>query len=305
MTSNRSKPERCEVTTAVTFVATATNDAGETYLTASGSGLNEDQIRAAQAAGMKTIPQAPELFPELSAALGAAQGTARMGLRSVIETAIPMCEASVNVLRAWAATADMQTYVRHWIAEGGGTTAWFGPIGKPMPPMPQDFPSTRSRYHGLVRSLLAAAFTLKRWLSPFERGTETPNAAQRLLDHQRRDARDFEVEGMDVEVIGAIVGGPEIRRRFIDLIGEDQSLVTARPRPGINPFTKEPVVIEPRKDFAWIVIDGKCLGYMECSPDGSDLINVWSRRGVVESLAREIAHALGGQMTESLGAGDS
>jgi hypothetical protein len=109
---------------------------------------------------------------------------------------------------------------------------------------------------------------------------------------------------MEHDFLGEIVREPDPpgidNRAWIGLIGEHPNLVPPEPRAGINPFTKGPMVIEPRPDVARVVVDGRALGVMEWSLDESNLINVFGESQVVIPLAQEIAATLGGRFRKPI-----
>lgn len=107
---------------------------------------------------------------------------------------------------------------------------------------------------------------------------------------------------MDCDFIGEIVresDPPGIdNRRWIDLIREHPHLVPPEPREGINPFTKQAMVIRPRPDVARVVIGGQEVGAMYWSEDDSNMINVFGEPQVMVPLANEIARSLGGRFRQ-------
>ena len=64
---------------------------------------------------------------------------------------------------------------------------------------------------------------------------------------------------------------------------------------GINPFTRQPIVIRARPDVARIVVDSKDVGSMSWAEDDSNLINVFGEAQVVIPLAHDIAESLSGR----------
>jgi hypothetical protein len=106
---------------------------------------------------------------------------------------------------------------------------------------------------------------------------------------------------MGFDLIGEIVRSPDPpginRQRWIDLIREHPNLVPPEPREGINPFTKQPMVIRPRSDVARVVVDGMEVGSISWAEDESNLIYVFG--GAVVPLAQEIAKVLGGRFRAS------
>ncbi len=66
-----------------------------------------------------------------------------------------------------------------------------------------------------------------------------------------------EEDEVDFDFIGEIMREPDPpgidNRRWIDLIHENPHLVPPEPREGINPFTKQAMVIRPRPDVARVV----------------------------------------------------
>jgi hypothetical protein len=107
---------------------------------------------------------------------------------------------------------------------------------------------------------------------------------------------------MNFDLIGEIVRDPDSpgidNMRWIDLIREHPHLVPPVPREGINPFTRQSMVIRPRPDVARVIIGGREVGTMSWSLDDSNLINVFGEPQAVIPLAREIARSLGGRFQQ-------
>jgi hypothetical protein len=101
------------------------------------------------------------------------------------------------------------------------------------------------------------------------------------------------------DFLGNIVGspnGPEIdKAQWIDLIQNHPNLAPPQPRKGINPFTKEPMIIRPTPDVAHVVVNGKDVGTMSWAMDDSNLIHVYGEPDAVIPVAHELARTLGGR----------
>ena len=110
---------------------------------------------------------------------------------------------------------------------------------------------------------------------------------------------------MNTDFIGEIVREPDppglSRQSWIDLIREHPNLDPPRPCEGINPFTKKPMVIQPRTDVARVIIGAKEVGSMSWAEDDSNLINVFGDSSDVVPLAQEIARTLGGRFNAATG----
>jgi hypothetical protein len=106
-------------------------------------------------------------------------------------------------------------------------------------------------------------------------------------------------------VIGEILREPDppgiSRQRWIDMIREHPNIEPPEPREGINPFTKEPMVIRPTPDVARVVVGGRKVGSMGWAHDGSNMIVVFGEPEAVVPLARDIAESLGGRFEERRG----
>ena len=103
----------------------------------------------------------------------------------------------------------------------------------------------------------------------------------------------------DQPYLGEIVGKAKKkgldRDRWIEIIGEHQNLAVPPAREGVNPFTKERVILKPRPDMALVVIEGETVGTMDWSQDSSKIIEVSGDPALVLPLAEEIAGLLGGR----------
>jgi hypothetical protein len=102
-----------------------------------------------------------------------------------------------------------------------------------------------------------------------------------------------------MDFIGEILVKPDssgfTRQQWRDLIRIHPNLVAPRPREGINPFTKEPIIFPPRLDVAQVVVDGKTVGTMSWAEDDSTLINVYGEAEAVVPAAYDVAKSLGGR----------
>ena len=83
------------------------------------------------------------------------------------------------------------------------------------------------------------------------------------------------------------------RKLWLKVVREHPNLVAPKPKHGINPFTKEPMVFKARKDVAGVVIDGKDVGTIWWSENGSDCINVFGDTREVIAIAEDVAKRLG------------
>ena len=83
---------------------------------------------------------------------------------------------------------------------------------------------------------------------------------------------------------------------WIALIGKHTSLAAALPKQGMNPFSKQPHLFEPAKDYASAVLDGSKVGAIHLAMDGSHRLIVWSEpaaRSHVTGIAQDVASRLG------------
>ena len=68
------------------------------------------------------------------------------------------------------------------------------------------------------------------------------------------------------------------------------------PRPGLDPFVREPMLYKPAPEAATVMSDGAAVGAMHWAMDDSRRLVVWSRptsRGHVMGVARDVAADLG------------
>jgi hypothetical protein len=97
------------------------------------------------------------------------------------------------------------------------------------------------------------------------------------------------------EIVNA-VESPEIdRQQWITLISYHPNLVIGQPREMMNPFTRQPITLPPRRDVAHVIIDGKDVGLMSWAEDDSNLINVYGEPDFVIPVAEVVARSLGGR----------
>jgi hypothetical protein len=82
---------------------------------------------------------------------------------------------------------------------------------------------------------------------------------------------------------------------WLALMGKHKSLAAALPKQGINPFSKQPYLIEPAKDYASVLLDGSKVGAIHWAMDGSHRLIVWSEpaaRTHVMDIAQDVASQL-------------
>lgn len=107
-----------------------------------------------------------------------------------------------------------------------------------------------------------------------------------------------------MDFIGQIVREPDPpgidNQRWIDLIRRHPNLLPPEPKQGINPFTKQTMVIKPLPDVARVIVDGDEVGAMSWSLDDSNLINVFGDPQAVVPLAQELAETLGGRFVTAV-----
>jgi hypothetical protein len=100
-----------------------------------------------------------------------------------------------------------------------------------------------------------------------------------------------------MEFIGSIqaqADPPRIEKsRWHEIIRDHPNLAVAEPKEGVNPFTKEPLVIEPNPDNARVIIDSREVGQMRWSWRGGNEIHAFGDRDAVYSIAYEVAARLG------------
>jgi hypothetical protein len=84
------------------------------------------------------------------------------------------------------------------------------------------------------------------------------------------------------------------------LIPRHSSLALSEVKTGVNPFTKEPVTVPPRRDYARVVIDGLDVGCIEWALDGSDmlLVRAETNADAVIAVGAEVAQELGAILDE-------
>jgi hypothetical protein len=64
------------------------------------------------------------------------------------------------------------------------------------------------------------------------------------------------------------------------------------PRPGKNPRTGEPMMIQPRPDAVWILVDGEQVGFAGWTQADADQVDFWGDMSRVTPEARQIADEL-------------
>ena len=96
---------------------------------------------------------------------------------------------------------------------------------------------------------------------------------------------------MDMQLVGTI-GADDAssadQGEWIAPIGKHTSLAAPHPKQGINPFTKQPHLFKPAKDYASVLLEGSKVGAIHWATDGSHRLIVWSAPGAI-SHATDIA----------------
>jgi hypothetical protein len=100
-----------------------------------------------------------------------------------------------------------------------------------------------------------------------------------------------------MECIGVIRG--IVKGRWIDLISRHPNLVRPPSREETNPFTNQPIILQPPADAARVMIDGREVGMMSGSEGEENEVNVFGESEAVTPVAWEIALALGARFETS------
>ncbi len=82
---------------------------------------------------------------------------------------------------------------------------------------------------------------------------------------------------------------------WLAVIAENNALVGIPPREGINPFSKEKVMIHAPKTTAHIMVDNQVEGTVSWAEDGSSLLNI-EVSDTGKSVAKDIASRLKGHL---------
>jgi hypothetical protein len=104
---------------------------------------------------------------------------------------------------------------------------------------------------------------------------------------------------VDMELSGTIEpnhGASANQLEWIVLIGAHSSLAPGVPKPGVNPFSKQPILYKAAPDYARVLLDGRKVGAIHWAMDGSDRLVVWSlaaARTHVTEVAQDVASRLG------------
>ncbi len=103
--------------------------------------------------------------------------------------------------------------------------------------------------------------------------------------------------------VGRIISVPEARgidrAAWVALISAHHCLAPVPARPGVNPFTREPMVFRAPDTEAIVCIGGAEVGFIGWAMDGSPMLIVRADDRSVErvvAMAQEIATALGGRL---------
>src|SRR4051812_7988129 len=101
-----------------------------------------------------------------------------------------------------------------------------------------------------------------------------------------------------IEFIGSIVAESDppglSRPRWLEAISEHPDLAPPKPREGINPFTKQPMMVRPRHD-ASIMVHGQEAGCMTWAKGGMNEVQVFGDPKIVGPIAQNVAARLGGR----------
>jgi hypothetical protein len=89
------------------------------------------------------------------------------------------------------------------------------------------------------------------------------------------------------------------KSQWLDVIASRVDLLPAEPRQGTNPFTREPMTIYPRPDYARLVVNGQEVGSFSWAENEENVLIVSGDIDVVRSCAVEIAASLGGTFKSS------
>jgi Domain of unknown function (DUF4375) len=99
-----------------------------------------------------------------------------------------------------------------------------------------------------------------------------------------------------MEFIGSIQSAsdpPGIdKSRWHHVIQNHPKLALNEPKETINPFTKEPMVVEPNPDVARVIVDTREVGAMRWAKRGANEIHVFGDKDAVSPVAHEIAELL-------------
>ena len=101
-----------------------------------------------------------------------------------------------------------------------------------------------------------------------------------------------------VGTIGADDASSADQGEWIAPIGKHTSLAAPHPKQGINPFTKQPHLFKPAKDYASVLLEGSKVGAIHWATDGSHRLIVWSAPGAIShvtDIALDVASTLGGR----------
>jgi len=85
------------------------------------------------------------------------------------------------------------------------------------------------------------------------------------------------------------------KARWVEIIREHPNLALFEPSEGINPFTKEPMIFQPRPDTARVLVGGREVGKMSWGKRGANIIQVFGDVEDVGPIAHEVAASLGAQ----------
>jgi hypothetical protein len=88
------------------------------------------------------------------------------------------------------------------------------------------------------------------------------------------------------------------KQRWLEIIREHPNLAPIPPKKGINPFTRESMLIHAATGSVLVVVDGSEVGSMGWALDGSNKITVSGESDTVLQLARDIAKEQGGRFEE-------
>jgi hypothetical protein len=82
---------------------------------------------------------------------------------------------------------------------------------------------------------------------------------------------------------------------WCELVRSHPDLIRASPVIGKNPLTGDPITIRPRGDGAAIVVDGRRIGSVGWSEDGSPLVLAQGQHADIKPFVEALAQRLNGE----------
>jgi hypothetical protein len=115
------------------------------------------------------------------------------------------------------------------------------------------------------------------------------------------DAMNKFADSDPIGVVGGEDGSPVRLDDWAALIESDPRLDRPEPVQSTNPFTRQPLTIDPHPGTAYVLEGETRVGMMAWSEEGEDEIVVYGSSPSVVALAKEVADYLGGRFRAMAG----